>query len=102
MTTASKIDAIRNQPRIAGSVQISEAAALAAADAAGLDRAGILARLTKLSGGKACWAVDGKRIGYRGQCVAYIVATHERACICGADHDCRSTGCDDDCPACSS
>lgn len=29
-----------------------------------------------------------------------FLAAWASRCICGPDHDCRSTGCDDECPAC--
>ena len=29
-----------------------------------------------------------------------IITDSAPACVCGTDHDCRSTGCDDDCEAC--
>lgn len=52
-----------------------------------------------------CLAVD-MQLDYRAR-VSLVSVTpaaidpRQPACTCGDDHDCRSTGCDDECPACN-
>lgn len=111
---AARLAAEREAARLAAEAAAAEAAKLKAAAAAEAKAAftkgqpvRILRGKHKSAAGVVFWVGAGRttaRVGVQlasGLKEFFNLGQVAPACTCGDDHDCRSTGCDDECPACN-